>query len=104
MALTVVMLELYVVNLDIHQVMSTNEMRLFNFIWIFYCYSSAYTYYSNAYYGQGTDPIWLDDLGCSGSELTLLQCSHNGLGSHNCYHYEDVSVRCSGSKTGLLLN
>ena len=65
-------------------------------------YSSAYTYYSSAYYGQGTGPIWLDDLICSGSELTLLQCSHRGIGSHNCGHSEDVSVRCSGSKTGSL--
>ena len=28
--------------------------------------------------------------------------SHNGLGSHNCSHSEDVNVRCSGSKTGSL--
>ena len=46
----------------------------------------------------------MDDLGCSGSQLTLLQCSHRGLGSHNCGHNEDVSVRCSGSKTGSLHN
>ena len=64
--------------------------------------SSAYTYYDSAYFGQGTGPIWLDDLSCSGSELTLLQCSHRGLGSHNCSHNEDVSVRCYGSKTGSL--
>ena len=45
----------------------------------------------------------LDNLSCIGSELTLLQCYHIGLGSHNCGHHEDVSVRCSGIKTGLLL-
>ena len=56
-------------------------------------YSSAYR--TSAYFGQGTGPIWLDDLSCSGSELTLLQCSHRGLGSHNCDHGEDVGVRCS---------
>ena len=66
-------------------------------------YSSAYTYYSSAYFGAGTGPIWLDDLSCSGSELTLLQCSHRGLGSHNCNHSEDVSVRCSGYKPGSFL-
>ena len=65
-------------------------------------YLSAYTHYVSAYFGQGTGPIWLDDLVCSGSELTLLQCSHRGLGSHNCGHSEDVSVRCSGNKTGSL--
>ena len=76
-------------------------MSLFYFILIFY--SSAYTYYNSAYFGQGTGPIWLDDLSCSGSELTLLQCSHNGLGNHNCGHGEDASVRCSESKTGSLI-
>ena len=67
-------------------------------------YLSASSYYDSAYFGQGTGPIWLDDLGCSGSELTLLQCSHIGIGSHNCGHHEDVGVKCSGSKTGSLLN
>ena len=65
-------------------------------------FSLVYTYYSSAYFGQGTGPIWLDDLSCSRSELTLLQCSHRRSGSHNCNHSEDESVRCSGSKTGSL--
>ena len=66
-------------------------------------YSSVTTYYSSPYYGQRTGPIWLEDLGCSGSELTLLQCSHPELGIDNCDHSEDVDVDCSGNKTGSLL-
>ena len=69
---------------------------------IYEFYSSAYMYFIGAYHGQGTGPIWLDNLICSGSELTLLHCSHNGLGIHKCSHNEDVSVRCYGSKTGSL--
>ena len=69
------------------------------FIYDFFIHQ-VYTYYSSAYFGAGTGPIWLDDLGCTGSELTLLQCSNRGLGSHNCGHYEDVGVRCS--ETGSL--
>ena len=65
-------------------------------------YLSGYDYFSSGYFGQRTSPIWLGDHICSGSELTLLQCSHRGLGSHNCSHNEDVSVRCYGSKTGSL--
>ena len=58
--------------------------------------------YFGAFFGQETAPIWLDDLSCFGYELTLLQCSHSRLGSHNCRHYKDVSVGCSGNKTGSL--
>ena len=50
---------------------------------------------------KGLVQIWLDDLDCSGSESTLLQCSHRRLGSHNCDHSEDVSVRCSGNRSEI---
>ena len=80
--------------------MSTNKMTYL----IYDFYSSDYTnYFLGAYYGHGAVPIWLDDLHCSGSELTLLQCSHRGLGNHNCVPSETVSVRCYGIKTGSLL-
>nr|XP_033472884.1 deleted in malignant brain tumors 1 protein-like isoform X2 [Epinephelus lanceolatus] len=48
----------------------------------------------NAHFGQGTGPIWLDDLQCSGSESSLRDCPHGGLGNHNCGHYDDASVIC----------
>jgi len=55
-------------------------------------------------YGAGTGRIWLDDVQCNGSETDISKCPHNGWGSHNCYHGEDVSVRCiNASVTGVRL-
>ena len=53
----------------------------------------------NAFFGQGTGKILLDDLSCDGSEETLLNCtSQSGmlLMSSDCDHSEDAGVKCQG--------
>ncbi|XP_052346674.1 uncharacterized protein LOC118365759 [Oncorhynchus keta] len=49
-----------------------------------------------AYFGQGSGPIWQDDVDCSGTECSITQCPHTGGGTHNCNHGNDAGVICSG--------
>ena len=57
---------------------------------------SAYSYECCAEHGQGSGPIWLDNLACTGTEESLHDCPHNGIGNHNCEHDEDAGVTCHG--------
>ena len=51
-----------------------------------------------AEFGEGSHlRIVLDDVQCQGTEATLLDCQHAGVGSSNCVHYEDAGVICGNS-------
>ncbi|XP_042647304.1 scavenger receptor cysteine-rich domain-containing group B protein [Tyto alba] len=49
-------------------------------------------------FGQGSGPIFLDNVDCKGWEAALSECWSHGWGVHNCYHYEDVAVVCNGNE------
>ena len=57
-------------------------------------YARAKRAYSGATHGQGTGPIWMDDLACSGGESHVYDCRHRGWGDHDCTHSRDASVEC----------
>ena len=48
----------------------------------------------SARFGAGSGQIWLDNVGCSGSESSIAKCRHGGWGVENCGHNEDASVIC----------
>ena len=59
-------------------------------------YPTALLAVPSAGFGEGTGQIWLDDVGCTGTEQNLTDCSSRGFGRHDCGHNEDAGVVCSG--------
>ena len=61
-------------------------------------FGSSGTAIGSAGFGQGSGPIWLNSVTCTGNESMLISCGHLGVGiTSSCYHYEDAGVRCFGT-------
>lgn len=64
---------------------------------------SALKSLKEAKFGQGTGPIWLNEVKCKGNESSLFDCPAKSWGHSDCGHKEDAAVICSGEDTGLKL-
>ena len=66
------------------------------FIIKYYCITGSVTYTTASQFGQGTDPILMNSVHCSGNESNLLDCPYRRLPHLLCSHYNDVGVKCEG--------
>ena len=55
--------------------------------------NGAETVYTNSHFGHGNLAFHMDDLECTGQELTFLDCPYSGWGTDNPTN-EATGVRC----------
>ncbi|XP_036089325.1 neurotrypsin isoform X2 [Rousettus aegyptiacus] len=58
--------------------------------------------WSRARFGEGSGPVVLDEVRCTGNELAIEQCPKSAWGEHNCEHKEDAGVSCTPLTDGVL--
>lgn len=89
-------------NLD-HQELGINVMFCFFFRNVDYCpllqchlmYLGLTVYQrASTIFGQGSGPIFLANIRCSGSEMSLLDCPRTVFVGIECTHSRDVGVKC----------
>ena len=73
------------------------------------CHTKCFTLpdalaFGTAHFGVGIGHIFLDNVGCTGSESSLLDCSHDTSVSCANGHSEDAGVRCHGELIPIFYN
>ncbi|XP_056312094.1 deleted in malignant brain tumors 1 protein [Danio aesculapii] len=52
-----------------------------------------------AFFGKGSGPIWINNLGCIGNEISLKRCRSSGWDVQNCNHSKDAGVICQNESS-----
>ena len=60
------------------------------------CITGSVTYTTSSQFGQGTGPILMSVVECSGNESNLLDCSYQPFPYSICSHSYDVGIKCEG--------
>ncbi|XP_036375595.1 scavenger receptor cysteine-rich type 1 protein M130-like [Megalops cyprinoides] len=55
-----------------------------------------------AWFGEGSGPIWTDVFECQGNETRLSQCTVSSWNRAACSHGQDAGVVCSGSNSSVI--
>ena len=71
-------------------------MATYIFVYVSLITSKDAVEFTSAHFGSGTGSIYLDSVGCSGSESRLIDCSRSSVVSCSNGHLEDAGVRCQG--------
>ncbi|XP_066092758.1 macrophage scavenger receptor types I and II isoform X1 [Saccopteryx bilineata] len=58
-------------------------------------YQGVRNVHKNANFGQGTGPIWLNEVFCFGRESSIEECKIRQWGVRVCTHEEDAGVTCA---------
>nr|P30204.3 RecName: Full=Macrophage scavenger receptor types I and II; AltName: Full=Macrophage acetylated LDL receptor I and II; AltName: Full=Scavenger receptor type A; Short=SR-A; AltName: CD_antigen=CD204 [Mus musculus] len=58
-------------------------------------YQEVLAVHKRAHFGQGTGPIWLNEVMCFGRESSIENCKINQWGVLSCSHSEDAGVTCT---------
>ncbi|NXL87386.1 DMBT1 protein, partial [Alectura lathami] len=49
-----------------------------------------------SFFGQGSDPIWMNRVSCTGMESAISDCLSRSWGIQLCTHMDDAGVECAG--------
>ena len=73
------------------------EQHMREFMFFLVPFMKDATAHSGAHFGQSTGPYYLSDVTCGGSEASLFDCTHSGIGVHSCSPGHDAAVTCDGN-------